>query len=1011
MIDNNIITSDTVMSPHIGKSGYIKIRTSDSFLDTDINYTKEQEKNINQQNQRLYKREQHNVSFDQVVCDYRHPRFCSFNMIPNPIDKGYDYRDFPYEIAKKHEEYNPYIGYLQKNGLIGKTKFKYVSNYINIDSSHREKTPIIKTKYITQLDDDPLAFNGTYMIIYMPNTEHFNINDKIMISGISKKELTIRSIISDDLGNKIRYFFAEENKQYMTVTADINIQIVPEFIQNIKNNYTDMEVEFQGFIGDKKTEWYFNTRQYKWKFYPSVTVNGDPAQILRIVEDVNAITIIENQYDRADMIIAEFKIDSYGTVVDITPGFPYNTRYLSWIEPSQYLGDGDTQYVPETYYTNALRELEYAGLNTAPVLPTTIYKTMKYFEDVQNIIRPIFLRSMSFINSNFILRLSAIGKTYPTTVRIVIPETTKISTTAMFGNIPLSMLNSKHHIYLTRTDIDSAEASVTDTIELNKFYIKLNKPFAKKKFEFINPLASDTLLIRVFEESNSDVKISYRHFGGIPNKLISFDNLSGLKKIPKFKHIKDIVKNSHIVVDINKAGLLNGRFGGNMIYISLIENIDTGYPNSNHYRINLNKIYTNIVSFRMLSSAFPVSQKLIMDGTSGGRKNNMFYWQNMNDGDMVYKIKLDSGNYSPLEFKNTFERNVAKVPRIKDNITDSLTNHIIMDINDKTGVVRFTSYNLYEPHISNIYLKKIKLSDINKNHGNVVQLSIFSIESPELQESNIMLLDLEDEYYQYPFGGYFKNFYVNDIPRDATRIKINHPGHYVDIGQKIIIVNSLNYEDIPAKYLNNTHIVTRVGLDNYDILLYGINLDSSLSMSIAGGEEVQIYTPNIFRIRLDFLDTFGTELGFINAGNDTSITPYYHSISNRTPYDNDDDELKDSISTDPDTTNLTLYNSVNLLGPNYVLIVCDEISGSTSLGPVKDYFYRINLNVPYGYIAYNSFVDSQIFIDNPLDSISQLTLSILSPDGTKYDFNGIEHSFVLEIITYNETPEETDIRS
>lgn len=1055
MTDANIISTasravpetNTFMIGHIGGLGYVggpKVNKEDIALDTQVEYTKEQTKIIDHQNDKLYKRDQHDQTFDIAPQGYNriatiHP--LGADMMANHSDKGFDYRDFPRELIKDHEFYDPYIGYLHRKGLIGKNKSRYTSYFINIDSAFRNINSTIKSKLTTRVDNNPFLFNGQFVRIYMNNTDNFSLNDKISISGVQERELTLRSTIKDDFGNNVNYFLTEENIQYMTISADNNMQINSEFTADTKDLYTDMMIDLRGLTGDKKTEWYFDTRQYKWEFLSLLPlmstlpiIPGQPVWTLKITEDVFAVTEVsstlpENLQIKAYMLIAEFKIDAYGTVVEITPGFPYNADDLRWTEPSQFVGQGTNlpQSIPTSYYTDALNALILENLNNVPSVPTTIYKTMEYFDKVQNTIRSILLYTMTVNNSNFVLRFLAANKIYPTTVRIVVPENEKITTISTIGNISLNVLNSKHRMFLTSADVErdlgiynATTTSSTDIPMSNKFYIKLNVPYMKRRFEFTNPLLSGALLIRVYEESTSDVTISYRHYGGVPIKMINAEFPTGFKSVAGFKYIKDIVKNSYIVVELDRVGFLNKRFGGNSVYISLVEDIDIGYPNPNSYSIDLERVYTNVVMIRMINSCFPVTQKVIMDGLKGGRRNNRFYWQNADDGEIIYKIELMIGNYSRSELKDQFESEVRKVSRVGDNINmmSSAINHIFLDINDKSDVVTFSSYNLYDPdndnNIEDVYVKKTRLSSINELCTNALQ-TISSIAQP--------LLDPEDVYYQYPFGDYFKNFPTNNLPCDSIRIKIIHPGHSVTVGQQIIIANSLNYEDIPAKYLNGTHVVTRIGLDNYDILLTNVNLDSSLDMMIKGGNEIIIYTPNLFRLRFDFSDTFGSELGFRDVGNETSISPYLFSVSNDIPYD--DEELVNVIQNitntiPPDlelnrlnvnTNTIHTHGAINLTGPSYILMTCKEIPKSKGLGVIKDYFYKIMLDAPLDSFAIDSFVDSPVLLNDPTNNLNNLTLNIYAPDGTLYDFNGIDHSFVLEIVTFDEIPEGTSIRS
>ena len=81
---------------------------------------------------------------------------------------------------------------------------------------------------------------------------------------------------------------------------------------------------------------------------------------------------------------------------------------------------------------------------------------------------------------------------------------------------------------------------------------------------------------------------------------------------------------------------------------------------------------------------------------------------------------------------------------------------------------------------------------------------------------------------------------------------------------------------------------------------------------------------------------------------------------------------------------------------------------------MKDYFYRIDLNKqnenklndPY---IYNTFVDTPMILNDPIKRLTTMTISIVSPDNTYYDFNGLDHTFNLEIVTFDEIPEATSL--
>lgn len=929
---------------------------------------------------------------------------------------------------------NPY--FLHDNRVIGFNRPRYTVNHININSADRNKHTVSKIRCSVRLDIDPMSFNGSFLKINIPDTDQFRINDKIIINGVAERELTIRSVVSDDFGNDVNYFMTEEEKQYMTINADNNMQIDTRFTSGLKDSLTDLAVDFKGFIGDKKTEWYFDTRIFKWEFIQSTipisnSLEDKHVRILRITEDVLGVTRdsckhSEKKQIKAYMVVAEFVIDLYGTVIEIIHGsdkingIQYVSNDIFWTDPKssskkdtnpQDISTHSAEGIPNDYYAESACALILAGLNVIPTVPTTIYKAMEYFDKIQNTVRPIFLRHMMKV-PNFALRYAEANKSYPTSVRLIVPEATKVSNTTMIGNISLSLLNSQHKMYLTRSSIERDignhinNVAIADTPSPNKFYIKLNNPYAKKRFEFSNPFMSGALLIKVYDESVSDVTIKYKHYGGVPINLINTDHQSDYQSNPlivntinRFKYIhniikqdivkvSDIVKNSYIIVELDRVGYFNKKFGGDNVYISLVDDVCSGYPNPNNYVINLEKIYTNIVMIRMIGSCFPKSQNLIMNGLTGGKRNNRFYWQNMDDGDTVYSIAIDPGNYTPNEFKHAFEKEISKVRRISDGVPSRFINHIEMDINNESQKVTLVSYNEYISNNEKVLVKYTKLSTINK----------------EFTRSSTV--DPENEYYHYPIGNYFKIFPIINTDCDLIRIKIYHPNNRVNVNDKIIIINSLNFGHIPARYINGSHIVTRVTSNYYDILLSNINLDTTLDDTIMGGNALTIYTPNMIRVRFDYQDTFGKILGFRNVGECTSITPYSSVITNNTLYENE----KMCLS----TKDVSIHGPLQFESPQYILMTCCQIppsSNSNSSGPIKDYFYRINMCGLQNTNVYNSYVKSPVCLNDPLERLSELNLSFYAPDGSYYDFNGRDHSFNLEIVTYDEIPEGTCINS
>jgi len=88
----------------------------------------------------------------------------------------------------------------------------------------------------------------------------------------------------------------------------------------------------------------------------------------------------------------------------------------------------------------------------------------------------------------------------------------------------------------------------------------------------------------------------------------------------------------------------------------------------------------------------------------------------------------------------------------------------------------------------------------------------------------------------------------------------------------------------------------------------------------------------------------------------------------------------------------------------------DEIPNVDNFGNLKNYFYKFNLPGQTGTYQYDTFVDQPVYFMEPLKKLNQMTVSITTPDNYLYQFGGIDHSYTLEFITYDESPTGTNIR-
>lgn len=536
-----------------------------------------------------------------------------------------------------------------------------------------------------------------------------------------------------------------------------------------------------------------------------------------------------------------------------------------------------------------------------------------------------------------------------------------------FDNIPLVMINNQHNIII-KDPFDGK-------IRRNIFYIEL-----KKKYEPING---------IFQTPNPQYafSISFNYVGGIPINLlntgypISINFLNGYHEVSSI--IEDVNKEivgytinlnakSCGIIDFSTYSLnTDYNCGGNNIVEKEVLDIIKGYIDPNHYKIHLPQAYTNVISVKLLSSEIPNVEPVIKSNQINiSENNNKLYWQNIDDGDYIYSLSINSGIYDLVDLKTVLQETFYNIPRIyynRDNldntfsnqITPSYTNHnyVIIVVNPSTGVIQFKSYRelfLFKP--------------------------IIAI-TPEIP------LDYTQD----------QDILINYV------LTIRHPNHGVNVGDNILLSNVVDTMGISTNVLSSEHIISAVlDKDTYQITLPATNLSTTRN-DVKGGVNVGIYVPNLMRFRFDFKDTMGSLLGFRDIGKPTSITDYKFPLSNNDAYYN---EL--TLDDNGDEKKIGPY-SINLASYNYILIVCNQIQTMTSVGSIKNAFAKILLSDTPQKIVYNSFVNMTSYID--LNQLTELEFFFYTPSGKLYDFDGLDNSFTLEIKTLNNIPENTNINS
>lgn len=535
--------------------------------------------------------------------------------------------------------------------------------------------------------------------------------------------------------------------------------------------------------------------------------------------------------------------------------------------------------------------------------------------------------------------------------------------TQYIGNIPLNFLNGTHQMYYINPNTvnpPAKQVNIPDNqnpqqVIINGFYILLESPYVGT-----NPTINNVLTLE------------FNHYGGIPlNQLnaefpVDVEHTFGYHEVflTTSDTIVATVNNVTYYTDVDSYGLeIPETFGGDEVYISKITDLAHGYSSPNSYIINLPRSLTNVISVKLISTTFPNTSKIIRN--TPDNNNNILYWQNQDDGEYLYKIALPAGNYTPESLKTAIEQQVYKVERkvqlLSSTVTSSststtkYTNATFMNvaINTDTNIVTFKSY------------KEALLTTP------IAQIR------PTIEQE----------------GG--KPPYIVTIQQTA---------HGLKVGNSVLLAGFSTTMGIPDTVLNTTHTVVSSTEDAFSIKIDNFNLYTGTRVDTKGGYAAKSYVPISFRLLFNQPDTFGTLLGFRNVGDDTSITKFGTVINNSDAYEGEiivtDANKNQYVYNKSGNVSLLSSNNIKLSGYDYILMSIEELNTTINLGSpnVPKYFAKINLSGLPGKILYDTFVPSSITSYDPID-INKLTIKFFAPDGTLFDFNGVDHSFVLEIMT------------
>jgi hypothetical protein len=602
------------------------------------------------------------------------------------------------------------------------------------------------------------------------------------------------------------------------------------------------------------------------------------------------------------------------------------------------------------------------------------------------------------------------------------------NTVDFIGNVPVNFLNSTHRVHFINPDgTNNLYINVPDgTGKVNKitgFYIEL--PFAfKASTDNKNPLPKDIY-------GNMVIDINFKYIGGIAINALNSDipitsaNINGYQTVVATTRDTISIRLKKNTYYIEPTPLNNPEigerpvfFGGSNVFISKITEIIGGNNNPNNYTIELPESINNVFMIQLKNTIFPKTSKVFQK-----LKNNKIYWQNLSDGDIVYEVEVDEGSYSTEELAAELERKMYEVTRT--NVDESSVNEFTYTAGNTKGYD--SDLNTHLGEITACYLDTISRTVNKGGYTNKVlfkisidratSITIFqSYRQADLRRPIIKITD--------SIGNVFNSSTTDfECYVPPFTIKIAHPKHGLQIGDQILFSGFIETLGIPADILNTTHTISTISSDDtYEILIDRFNLLSTQNNTY-GGYTATIFVQNDFRLLFNKSDTMGVQLGFRNVGSNLAITKYGTIITNQQAYQDEvvttDEELNISYVTDSIGNQIVLTNNaLQFRGENYVHLAIREFAGSTNISQNKqliEYFAKINLSEKEDKTVYNPYV-YDTFISAPvlfydMKNLHQISIRLYGSDGQLYNFNGVDHSFILEITSLDNLPQQTNINS
>lgn len=857
--------------------------------------------------------------------------------------------------------------------------FDTVSNttYVMIDSSHRNRNDEIEFEgeLYSVLPNGLEFINGSSTIKINLPYHPFQIDDQISLGNVVSKNSIMKNVLMIKKSSSyLRIYHENHGLSYYGRFGSSNIlEFEPvDFVENLPVSFTEEEIIFDStsyFVLKNPTELVVELSNIKGTNYNRNLIGNIPVNFLNAKHSVHLIFSFDGLTFKHDPNNYLIKLDKKCSI-NYADGINYNTdtngNFTKEIsENTIYIKYHNLYGIPLSILNCESSSVQI--LSILDIEPDAFYVDIGHlaivdpFNSFYNLTDNIDLEWNTSFDSNsrpnfgggnqcFVRKVSSIKKGYPNPNNYVVKldrefsniESIKIIGSSFPNSVP--MINSSNNKLYWKNEEDG-EHIYCIQIEPGTYSMSKLKKILEKKF-------------------SSTLRISYKNcnnFGQNPDLTFDKDGFNKYHSIDV-----DILEETNAVSFSSYQERLLG--SDSIIVPDTMIRLDVNIEcELSDYDIWL--FYLTPRSHPLDPKFFPFAYNNLYRQTNiiGSTTNTAidaiidwetiiclnFYRKEQLTNNLVNEVKSINSNALLVDFTFDYLNKIV-------NHNNHLLKEDTIIITDKfiDPMIRTVGQGLFVYQIVKIIDKNsyfVKKYDMGKKYKLVYDNLIFNFNE-----------------------GFVADNFINSIEpmiHFPSVLKIHHPNHFFSPNTQIELSSSGPINRIPQTVLNSKHQITKIISDNE----YLIELDKYMPLDTVNEicQLVSVKYPTRFQLMFNFPDTIGPILGFENCGEHGSTTGFKHYVRN---------------------LDFGLNPNIKIPQSNYFYICSPELSHIKGTKPVSNVFAVGQLTSDHGKISHNCTIPSVKTYISPLKTLSEINFSFRQKDDQLIDFNGADHSFVLEII-------------